>query len=147
MFPTREQEIEDFKRHINLTEYAVAQGYVLDRKESSRNSATLRGPGDDKIIIGKDAASGHWIYFSVRDNADHGTIVDFVQNRQRLTLGELRKTLRPWLGENPHPPRGNPVFLHRRRDEPHAAPVAGIRFPETLSRRVHPAGYQQRCGR
>ncbi len=105
MFPTREQEIEDFKRRINLTEYAVAQGYVLDRKESSRNSATLRGPGDDKIIIGKDAASGHWIYFSVRDNADHGTIVDFVQNRQRLTLGELRKALRPWLGENPHPPR------------------------------------------
>lgn len=105
MPPTRTQEIDDFKRRINLTEYAAAQGYELDRKESSRNSATMRGPGDDKIIIGKDAASGHWIYFSVRDDADHGTIIDFIQNRQRLTLGELRKALRPWLGENPDPPR------------------------------------------
>ena len=105
MLPTRSQEIDDFKRRINLTEYAAAQGYALDRKESSRNSATMRGPGDDKIIIGKDAASGHWIYFSVRDDADHGTIVDFVQNRQRLALGEVRKALRPWVGENPNPPR------------------------------------------
>ena len=105
MLPTRSQEIDDFKRRINLTEYAAAQGYALDRKESSRNSATMRGPGDDKIIIGKDAASGHWIYFSVRDDADHGTIVDFVQNRQRLALGEVRKALRPRLGENPNPTR------------------------------------------
>jgi len=29
MFPTRQQEIDDFKRRINLTEYAVAQGYAL----------------------------------------------------------------------------------------------------------------------
>ena len=105
MLPTRTQEMDDFKRRINLTEYAAAQGYALDRKESSRNSATMRGPGDDKIIIGKDAASGHWIYFSVRDDADHGTIIDFIQNRQRLALGEVRKALRPWLGENPNPPR------------------------------------------
>jgi len=95
MFPTREQEIDDFKRRINLTEYAAAQGYALDRKESSRNSVTMRGPGDDKIIIGKDANSGHWIYFSVRDDADNGTIIDFIQNRQRFDLGEVRKALRP----------------------------------------------------
>ena len=105
MFPTRQQEIDDFKRRINLTEYAAVQGYVLDRKETSRNSVTMRGPGDDKIIIGRDANSGHWIYFSVRDDADNGTIIDFVQNRQRLDLGEVRKALRPWIGENPGPAR------------------------------------------
>jgi len=26
MFPIRQQEIDDFKRRINLTEYAAAQG-------------------------------------------------------------------------------------------------------------------------
>jgi len=105
MFPTRQQEIDDFKRRINLTEYAAAQGYALDRKETSRNSVTMRGPGDDKIIIGKDANSGHWIYFSVRDDADNGTIIDFIQNRQRFDLGGVRKALRPWVGENPGPVR------------------------------------------
>jgi hypothetical protein len=28
-----------------------------------------------------------------------------VQNRERLTIGELRKVLRPWIGEAAHPPR------------------------------------------
>jgi hypothetical protein len=43
MRATRKTEIEDFKRRINLTEYAAAHGYVLDRKASSRNSITMRG--------------------------------------------------------------------------------------------------------
>jgi hypothetical protein len=105
MRPTRQTELNEFKRRINLTEFAAAQGYVLDRKASSRNSITMRGPGDDKIIVGRDDASDHWIYFSVRDDRDCGTIVDFVQNRDRLTIGELRKALRPWIGEAANPPR------------------------------------------
>ena len=115
MLPTRQQEIDDFKQQINLTEYAAAQGYVLDRSESSRNSVTMRGPGGDKIIIGRDASSGHWIYFSVRDDADNGTIIDFIQNRQRLDLGGARKALRPWVG-SPSPTRQTlPRTLCRRR--------------------------------
>ncbi|MCA1852091.1 MAG: hypothetical protein LC647_06775 [Beggiatoa sp.] len=90
----RKTELEGFKRLINLTEYAAAQGYVMDRKASSRNSITMWGPGDDKIIVGRDDASGHWIYFSVRDDRDCGTFVDFVQNRDRLTL-KRSLSLRP----------------------------------------------------
>jgi hypothetical protein len=34
-------ELEDFKSAINLTEYAAAKGYVLDKRASSRNSALM----------------------------------------------------------------------------------------------------------
>lgn len=100
-------ELEAFKTRINLTEYAAGRGYALDRRASSRNSAIMRAPDGDKIVIAR-AGDGHWIYFSVRDEADNGTIIDFVQNRRRCTLGGVRQALRPWLGggssvTRPHP--------------------------------------------
>jgi hypothetical protein len=55
--------------------------------------------------VGRDDTSGHWIYFSIRDDRDCGTIIDFMQNRERLTISELRKALRPWIGETAHPPQ------------------------------------------
>jgi len=90
-------ELDDFKRSINLSEYAAARGYSLDARESSRNSAVMRHPNGDKIIIAKNE-SGAWIYFSVRDDRDNGTIVDFIQCREGGSLGDVRKTLRAWHG-------------------------------------------------
>ncbi|MGA3125063.1 MAG: DUF3991 domain-containing protein, partial [Polyangiaceae bacterium] len=53
---------------------------------------------NDKIIVRK-ASDGHWTYFSVRDDRDQGTIVDFVQARARHgSLGHVREELRHWLG-------------------------------------------------
>jgi len=96
-------ELDDFKTAINLSEFAASRSYVLDARASSRNSAVMRNPGDnDKIIITRNADSGHWIYFSVRDDRDNGTVIDFVQNRGGGSLGEVRKTLRAWLG-SPRP--------------------------------------------
>ena len=89
-------ELEDFKSKIDLREYATGQGYTLDRRESWRGSAVMRN-GGDKVVI-KLNSNGHYIYFSVRDERDNGTIVDFVQFRKRLSLGEVRKELRPWIG-------------------------------------------------
>jgi hypothetical protein len=92
-------EFERFKRDINLVEYAGDRyGYQHVRRESSRASASLRHPGnDDKIIVSK-ASGGHWVYFSVRDDRDNGTIVDFVLRRENKSLGEVRDDLRQWLG-------------------------------------------------
>ena len=92
----RPEELEDFKSRINLSEYAAACGYRLDRKASSRNSAVMvRSPGDKIIIaLGTDR---HWIYFAVGEDRDSGSIVDFVQNPQGGNLGDVRKELRPWL--------------------------------------------------
>lgn len=95
-------EIDDFKRKINLSEYAATCGYDLDPKASSRNSAIMRHDNGDKIVIAR-APSGHWVYFSVRDDRDNGSIIDFVQHRQRVDLGVVRQELRPWVGEHPGP--------------------------------------------
>ena len=92
-------ELERFKSEVNLTTYATSRGYRLDRRESSRSCVVMRHPTtDDKIIVSRDERDGHWIYFSVRDSRDHGTIVDFVQRRDGGTLGAVRRELLPWIG-------------------------------------------------
>jgi hypothetical protein len=102
-----DQELESFKTNIDLRAYAAGQGYQLDRKRSWTGSAVMRHPvSDDKVII-KRGLDGHYIYFSVRDDRDNGTIIDFVQFRQRVSLGAVRKELRPWIGQPPVPV---PVF-------------------------------------
>ncbi len=92
-------ELERFKSEINLTEYAASRGYRLDRRESSRNSVVMRHPAtDDKIIVSRGPRDRHWIFFSVRDERDHGTIIDFVQRRDRGTIADVRRELLPWIG-------------------------------------------------
>ncbi len=92
----RTDELEVFKTQINLSEYAAALGYALDRKSSSRNSAIMRDGAGDKVVIAR-GFDRHWIYFSVRDDRDNGSIIDFVQKRKGGSLGEVRKELRPWI--------------------------------------------------
>lgn len=118
----RQDELERFKSQINLAEYADAQGYEIDRRESSRASTVMRR-GDDKIIVTTDQ-DGHGIYFSVRDDRDNGTIVDFVQTRQGLNLGLVRKELRPWIGdrqEQRQRVQRKPEALRPRKPEPSSA--------------------------
>jgi len=90
-------ELERFKTAINLTEYAASQGYQLDKRASSRNSVVTRHPAGDKVVIAR-GEDQHWIYFSVRDDADNGSIIDFIQHRRRCGLGDVRRELRPWIG-------------------------------------------------
>lgn len=90
-------EFESFKTTIDLRAYAAGVGYVLDRKESWRGSAVMRHSNGDKIIISRKP-DGHYTYYSVRTDQDSGTIIDFIQNRKRMTLGAVRKELRGWLG-------------------------------------------------
>jgi hypothetical protein len=92
-----DDELEQFKSRIDLREYAASLGYELDRRESSRCSSVMRNGTGDKVII-KRERDGHFIFFSVRDDRDNGSIIDFVANRKRLSLGYVRKELRPWIG-------------------------------------------------
>ena len=95
------EELDRFKTDINLTEYAAHLGYALDRQASSRHSITMRRSSNgDKMIVSRNN-NGHWMYFSVRDDGDNGTIIDFHQRRTRDNLGETRKTLRDFMGLEP----------------------------------------------
>jgi hypothetical protein len=98
-------ELESFKTSIDLRTYAAGQGYTLDRKASWRGSAVMRHANGDKVIIKRDADE-HYVYFSVRDEADHGSIIDFVQHRLGLNLGAVRRDFdgRAKQGETPGPP-------------------------------------------
>jgi len=91
-----DQELESFK-HLDLREYAAGQGYTLDRHESWRGSAVMRNAAGDKIVI-KLRPNGHYVYFSVRDDADNGSIIDFIQKRRSLKLGGIRMELRRYAG-------------------------------------------------
>lgn len=97
----RKEELEKFKIDIDLRRYAETVGYIISQKESSRNSSVLTHPNGDKIIVAIDS-DHHWIYFSVRNDLDNGSIIDFIQNRDGSSLGSIRKTLRNFL-QLPHP--------------------------------------------
>ncbi|PCI98738.1 MAG: hypothetical protein COB14_07520 [Alphaproteobacteria bacterium] len=85
-----------FKTDINLTEYAAYLGYALVKKDSTRSSIKMR-KDSDIIIISKKG--GIWMYFSVSENDDNGTIVNFIKNRTGQSLAEIAKDLLAWLGE------------------------------------------------
>lgn len=87
MHPNRREELDLFKSRINLTEYASAQGYLLDRKHSSRNSVAMRGPTGDKVIIARDARDGNWIYFSLTDEINPMQKILLVSAMQKLPRG------------------------------------------------------------
>lgn len=91
-----DSELEAFKREIDLRQFAVSLGYEIDRRESWRGSTVLRR-GADKIVV-KRNGNGHYVFFSVRDDRDNGTVIDFLQGRQNLSLGAVRQILRPWIG-------------------------------------------------
>lgn len=93
-FLKQKEEIERFKRDINLSEYAAYRGYHYDRKQSYQNVIVMRNDRE-KINVSKDAG-GHWIFYS-RETEKGGSIIDFVQKIDSKSLGDVRKELRPWI--------------------------------------------------
>lgn len=121
----RQDELDAFKRDVCLVEYAIARGYAVDRRSSSRCSVVLADSSGDKVVVAR-AQDGHWIYFSVRDERDNGTIIDFLQHRTGFSLGQVRKELRPWLGRPPSPAPPSSQALWRAL-EPAAKDLVRVR--------------------
>ncbi len=99
----RTDELERFKIDINLVTYAQGLGYEINLKKSCSNSIVMQS-ANDKIVIAT-SEQGHGIYFSTSAN-DSGTIIDFVQSRKLLNLGQVRKELRPYIGVQPQQEQG-----------------------------------------
>lgn len=136
-----DSELEAFKREIDLRQFAVSLGYAIDRRESWRGSTVLRR-GADKIVV-KRNGNGHYVFFSVREDEDHGTIIDFVERRQHLSLGAVRKLLRPWIGRPATPmqfPALKPTSPDRTRVECAYRGMADVsRYPYLEQDRCVPA--------
>jgi hypothetical protein len=134
-------ELDAFKREIDLRQFAVSLGYEIDRRESWRGSAVLRR-GGDKIVV-KRNGNGHYVFFSVKEDDDHGTVIDFVQRRQNLSLGAVRKLLRPWIGRPAIPmqfPALEPTNSDRMRVECAYRGMADVsRYPYLEQDRCVPA--------
>ena len=136
-----DSELEAFKRQIDLRQLAVSLGYERDRRESWRGSTVLRR-GADKIVV-KRNGNGHYVFFSVRDDDDHGTLIDFLQRRQNLSLGAVRQILRPWIGS----PGASPQFSRLEPTSPNRMRVEGAyrrmvdaqRYPYLEHERAVPA--------
>ncbi len=120
---TREHELEDFKTQIALPDFCAAEGFEIDRKSTCRNSIAMKHPAGEKIVIGM-GHDNHWIYFSVHDERNHGSIIDLVQHLHGCNLGEARKILRPWLPGGGAVP---PLACTHTRLEPVTRDLLGVR--------------------
>ncbi len=95
---SRSDELEIFKTDIDLVAFAQDRGYEIDRRRTSRTSIAMKhGVYGDRIIVAR-GGNGHFIYASVHDHTDNGTIIDFCQKRGSGSLGHVRQQLRPWRG-------------------------------------------------
>jgi hypothetical protein len=56
----------------------------------ARTSVMRHPVSDDKVII-KRGMDGHYVFFSVRDERDNGSIIDFVQFRQGISIGAVQE--------------------------------------------------------
>jgi len=75
------RDLERIKREVNLIQHVSSMGYVLDKSKSSKTWAVMEKEGDKILIKNSPNQNGHWMYKSLVDNKDKGTIVDFMQNR------------------------------------------------------------------
>jgi hypothetical protein len=91
-----DDELERFKRTIDLTELASSYGYRLDGRPS-RTSLKMKNAGSTIIIAtGED---GHGIFFDVHGSAS-GSVIDFVMWQKGCNLGYARKALREYTGQH-----------------------------------------------
>jgi hypothetical protein len=100
-------ELNDLKQFVNLVQYARSIGYEVVRHKSCAASKCLRhAETGDKVIVARSRRDDHWIYFSLTNDRDNGTIIDFVQARLRPepNLAQVRAHLREYLG------RPEPVY-------------------------------------
>jgi hypothetical protein len=93
-------ELERFKKEINLLEYVSSQDYTaIDKSRSSKTCLILRRQSDNGKIAVSRSNEGHFMYYDFRCGRG-GSIIDFVMHHTGSNLGQARKNLRQVLGGN-----------------------------------------------
>ena len=91
----KRQELQQLKQDINLVDFALAQGYNKNARNSTANSIRLDRPDGDRIIVKPDSG-GIDTYFSTQNSTDNGTVIDFIYHRQNLAFTEIRQLLKDY---------------------------------------------------
>ncbi|HLG63113.1 MAG TPA: DUF3991 and toprim domain-containing protein [Ktedonosporobacter sp.] len=105
MFTHSTQELENFKRSVDLIQLAASYGYAIDSKESCRTCVVMRSSDSASKIIVATAEDGHGIFFDVHGDAQ-GSAIDFVMYRENCNLGQARRILRDFTGKTHPLPEG-----------------------------------------
>ncbi len=95
---TTTYDFSTFKRDINLPAFAATFGYEIDRKKTTKTTIAMKS-ANNKVLISKKG--GAWVYWSVFDEQDNGTIVDFIANRSSKSIPEIGRMLSEWSGQEP----------------------------------------------
>ena len=74
------EELQRIKQEVNLLQHAISMGYALDKAKSTRQEVVLV-KGEDRLVCRQSPTTHKWIYFSVVNDKDQGTIIDFMLNR------------------------------------------------------------------
>jgi hypothetical protein len=109
----KDEELERLKLDVDLVLYAQANGYFVDDKESSPKGRPThwvlrRNVDDDKILAVRKGDI--WVYRSLRDPIDRGTVLDFAEKLRHFGRGSWRLSaaavadLRRFLGDPGRPP-------------------------------------------
>ena len=91
-------DLNQFKKKIDLRAFAASYGFAIDRRRTCANSCKMRDASGYQIVIARDENSKDYIYFSINNAVDSGTIIDFLQNRGVKGWREIGDTLRGFLG-------------------------------------------------
>ncbi|MGZ8245244.1 toprim domain-containing protein [Methylomagnum sp.] len=106
-----DEELERFKRSIDLVNFAEAYGFRIIRRRGPIVEMRHEQDGD-RIDITLHEADGHPVFKSW-NQAAQGSIIDFVMHRDRCTLGKARVILRHWT----------PAYLPSARSSPAPRPA------------------------
>jgi hypothetical protein len=99
-------ELDRFKRDIDLVDYAQRQGYEIKKEGKRGDWHQLSKEGEVLIVTKKD---DHQVYLNTGDDRDKGSVIDFAKTRggdgRGLNLGQVRQELREYLNDAPAPSR------------------------------------------
>jgi hypothetical protein len=73
-------KFEELIEKIDLIEYVIHKGYILDKNKSSARQKVFK-KDDDVIVILNHRTSGNQIYYNPQLDADKGNIINFLLNR------------------------------------------------------------------